>query len=341
MNFFEKYFIPKEENDYKPRFFGEASLFGLFLIIIIVFGIAVSGRLLIMRGNFPAAVLNAVLADLANQDRGSESLHTLAINTTLQKAAQMKADDMASKGYFAHQSPDGHTPWYWFQQAGYEFSYAGENLAVNFGDSADVNTAWMNSPGHRANILNGNFTEIGIATAQGVFEGRSTIFVVELFGSPAAQQVAIEAPIVTPISTSTLPKEKTLASKITIRTTAPTSTASVLSTIASSSVLGESGKSELFIAVQKESAAVPLTSVNAEFSFASLVKELATSPKKLLSFIYLILASLITIALVFMIFIEIRRQHALHVFYAAALLLLITILFYLYQSVLFAPLLIV
>jgi hypothetical protein len=97
---------------------------------------------------------------------------------------------MASKGYFEHTSPQGLTPWYWFENVGYNFSYAGENLAVNFSDSRDVTNAWMNSPEHRANILSGDFTQIGIATAQGVYNGQQVVFVVEEFGTPAAAPVA-------------------------------------------------------------------------------------------------------------------------------------------------------
>jgi hypothetical protein len=118
-------------------------------------------------------------------------------------AAQDKANDEATKGYFAHTSPQGLTPWYWFQQVGYNFDYAGENLAVNFSDSEDVTTAWMNSPEHRANILNTDFTQIGIAAAQGVYEGEPTTFVVEEFGTPAP--AAAPTPFVDTASAATAP----------------------------------------------------------------------------------------------------------------------------------------
>ncbi len=62
----------------------------------------------------------------------------LAVNPVLERAAQAKADDMAAKSYFSHNSPDGVTPWFWLNQAGYVFTYAGENLAANFSDSIDV-----------------------------------------------------------------------------------------------------------------------------------------------------------------------------------------------------------
>lgn len=145
-----------------------------------------------------AAVVSATLVDLANADRMAEGLQDLNVNPTLVAVAQAKANDMATKGYFAHTSPQGLDPWHWFKQEGYAFTYAGENLAVDFSDSADVERAWMDSPTHRKNVLDPKYTEIGIATAQGWFEGRYTTFVVQAFGAPAAatQQpiVAVEVP---------------------------------------------------------------------------------------------------------------------------------------------------
>src|SRR4029079_16600268 len=119
-----------------------------------------------LRSPETAAVISAVLVDLANGDRAQHGYGTLTLNSTHVAAAQAKANDMAAKGYFAHVSPDGTDPWHWFKEAGYQFDYAGENLAVNFVDSGDVNDAWMNSPTHRDNILNPHYTEIGIATAE-------------------------------------------------------------------------------------------------------------------------------------------------------------------------------
>lgn len=132
-----------------------------------------------------SAIYGAVLVNLTNQNRAASNVSALTINPLLEKAAQMKADDMAAKGYFAHNTPDGKTPWYWFEQAGYKYTYAGENLAVNFENSEDVETAWMNSRGHFLNIMNPKYTEIGIATSTGTYKGRTAIFVVQLFGAPA------------------------------------------------------------------------------------------------------------------------------------------------------------
>ncbi len=131
-----------------------------------------------------SAIYASVLATLANDGRQVEQTPELTISDLLTEAAQMKANDMVAKNYFAHNSPEGLTSWYWFDLVGYDYQYAGENLAVNFTESADVNQAWMNSPLHRANILNKKFTEIGIGTATGTYDGRPAIYVVQMFGTP-------------------------------------------------------------------------------------------------------------------------------------------------------------
>lgn len=131
-----------------------------------------------------SAIYASVLVNLTNRDRVLANVSELKVNPLLEKAAQMKADDMANRSYFAHNTPEGKTPWYWFNEAGYKYSYAGENLAVNFVDSEEVLTAWKNSRGHFLNIVNPKFTEIGIATSTGVYKGQTAIFVVQLFGTP-------------------------------------------------------------------------------------------------------------------------------------------------------------
>jgi uncharacterized protein YkwD len=158
------------------------SVFLLFLVIMVLISVP------LFRTNVLdslSAIYAAVLVNLTNQNRVAANVAELTVNPLLEKAAQMKADDMASKSYFAHNTPDGKTPWYWFEQAGYEYVYAGENLAVNFENSEDVETAWMNSRGHFLNIMNPKYTEIGIATSTGIYKNRTAIFVVQMFGTPS------------------------------------------------------------------------------------------------------------------------------------------------------------
>jgi len=138
-----------------------------------------------------AEVYPAVIVSLTNDDRQANSLSQLSRSAALDAIAKLKAEDMAAKGYFAHTSPEGRTPWYWFAQEGYQFIYAGENLAINYDDSQDVQNAWLNSPTHRQNIMNTNFTEMGVATATGLYNGKETTFVVEVFGMPATAKATI------------------------------------------------------------------------------------------------------------------------------------------------------
>jgi hypothetical protein len=132
---------------------------------------------------FLAAVLPALVVDYANTDRNLDKKSPLQINPLLAQAAQLKAEDMASRSYFSHEGPAGEAPWTWFDKVGYKYVYAGENLALDFFDSSAVNQAWMNSPKHRDNILDKNFTDIGVGMATGQFEGRESVFIVQFFGS--------------------------------------------------------------------------------------------------------------------------------------------------------------
>ncbi len=179
--------MPKSPRTKKIR--GDKILFEVALclsIVAIAFGLGIQTvpRIIMDAVDSTAAVISSSLVELVNFDRTSASVGRLKVNPLLEQAAQAKANDMATKGYFAHNSPDGTTPWHWFAQVGYDYVYAGENLAIDFFESADVEKAWMNSPLHRANIINADFTEIGIATAKGIYNGHETTFVVQMFGKP-------------------------------------------------------------------------------------------------------------------------------------------------------------
>lgn len=130
----------------------------------------------------------AIVLKWTNQYRADNGLATLAMNDLLVKAAQNKTDDMFKNQYFEHVSPSGVTPAQVVTSAGYKYNLTGENLALgDFKDEKDLVDAWMNSPGHRANILNKDFTEIGIATGLNTFEDRGkTWLAVQEFGKPLA-----------------------------------------------------------------------------------------------------------------------------------------------------------
>lgn len=100
--------------------------------------------------------------NLINQQRQNNGLSALKIDTELQKVARIKAQDMVDNNYFAHESPTYGTPFNMMKNFGISYTSAGENIAGNSSNSAAV-TAWMNSSGHRANILNGNYNYTGLA----------------------------------------------------------------------------------------------------------------------------------------------------------------------------------
>lgn len=123
--------------------------------------------------------------NLTNTERQRYGLPTLKENNILDKAAEDKAKNMFSENYWAHNSPSGKSPWVWFRQEGYDYVYAGENLARGFSTSKDTMDAWMASKmGHKENVLGSNYQEIGIAVEDGILNGEKTTLVVQLFGSP-------------------------------------------------------------------------------------------------------------------------------------------------------------
>lgn len=132
-----------------------------------------------------ASVLPGVVIALTNTDRVKNGSPLLLENSLLTKAAQMKADDMLARQYYSHTTPEGHTPLYFLDAVGYKYLNVGENLDLTYESTAeDVETAWLNSPAHRANLLLPQFTEIGVGTAEGEYQGEHITFVVELMATP-------------------------------------------------------------------------------------------------------------------------------------------------------------
>jgi hypothetical protein len=176
----------------KPCFLKVRSALLIFLIIVFVEFLFLANSVgKISFEQLLATIVPEKLIELTNVRREESGADTLIFNQLLKDAAKMKAEDMASKGYFAHTSPEGKTPWYWFDRVGYSYRYAGENLAVNFKESYEVDEAWMNSPTHRDNILSKKFEEIGIATATGEYKGKEAVFVVQLFGRRSEKETFI------------------------------------------------------------------------------------------------------------------------------------------------------
>jgi hypothetical protein len=129
-----------------------------------------------------------------NKSRTDNGLPALRSNETLNQAAQLKVQDMFAKQYFEHVSPDGKGPADVVNAVHYEYVAVGENLALgNFRNDEKLVEAWMNSPGHRANILSAKFTEIGIAVGKGRYEGRTVWLAVQTFAKPASDCPLVDA----------------------------------------------------------------------------------------------------------------------------------------------------
>lgn len=316
-NKIKNHFIPHTGNNHEPHFFRDKSIFFFFsLLIVIELVFLVQVFVIFDKTNFLASVLPGVLTAITNEDRASNNAGTLTTNELLQKAAQLKANDMAKRGYFAHNSPDGLTPWYWLDKVGYKYRYAGENLAVNFFESRDVAQAWMNSPTHRANIVKKEYTEIGIAVADGVFEGQNTVFVVQFFGTPKPTLPTI---IKTPIVNASPTQKPTTkpATKPTVTQTAPTDT-KVLSeetTDTTPSVIIEDSV--------KDSSVVETTE-NAP-SLKEKVQEILTSPLSSVAYTYRVIAMLFVVALLVFL-IKTERRHPLVIAKGSAMVAFIVFL---------------
>jgi len=120
---------------------------------------------------------------LTNIQREKKGLSLLISDQKLEQAAREKAKDMFAKDYWAHVSPIGTQPWSFITNAQYIYRYAGENLARDFSDPNSVVQAWMDSPSHRENLLNGRYEDIGVAVVDGKLGGRETTLVVQMFGT--------------------------------------------------------------------------------------------------------------------------------------------------------------
>lgn len=140
---------------------------------------------------FSSSITAEEVVAVTNAERARQGLDPLIVNQTLSQAALAKGQDMLSDQYWAHVAPDGVEPWDFMQSVGYSYVVAGENLARDFADSNTMMQAWMASPTHRANIVNGRYSEIGIAVIDGELLGTQTTLVVQMFGHRAEAQIPV------------------------------------------------------------------------------------------------------------------------------------------------------
>jgi hypothetical protein len=184
-NQFRNLLVPTEENKREPSLLS----FNAFIVLLVLGLVIIS--LPFGMSRYQMATLVSPLSfsaedmiRLTNEARIKVGLNALKQNNLLTNAADAKAVDMVTKGYFAHVSPDNKTPFDFIHDAGYDYYAAGENLALDFVSADDVQNALMNSLSHRTNILNKLYTDIGTAVVSGTYQNHPATFVVEYFGTP-------------------------------------------------------------------------------------------------------------------------------------------------------------
>lgn len=285
-----KHFIPHEGNDHMPHFLRTASVqFFLFALFGVQALFLVYTFVLLPSSAHFAAIFASVLVEDTNSERAKQGVAALHTNPLLEKSAQAKADDMATRGYFSHYTPEGDAPWKFIREAGYSYRTAGENLAVNFVDSHDVTEAWMNSPTHRANLLAGKYTEVGVATAHGTYKGKEAIFVVQHFGTPSDSAFSMSR---TNKPTAAVAAAKPASDTLVGITSNTTSTASTVIPVV--------------VAKEKSPTAVLGITIDEKPSFWA---KFITEPRHMTTLVQLGIAALALLSLLLAFFIRIRIQH--------------------------------
>jgi hypothetical protein len=207
-DFLHHLFIPRASNKHRSKLLHHDAL---VLAVAFLFAgfIFIQG----MHHEYPAVLGDSAsvtvddLLKYTNLQRQVNGLPPLKLNNDLTQAADMKGKDMFAKDYWAHVSPDGTTPWVFIKKSGYNYLYAGENLARGYDTSASVVDAWMHSPEHRDNLLSPHYTDIGFSVQTGTLVGYNTVLVVQEFGSPyttAGDSVGTQTP---PSANAAAPKE--------------------------------------------------------------------------------------------------------------------------------------
>ncbi len=183
--------LPHAANEFRPHLIRWYGIIAMLVVVSIAFAFTHTqqGGVLGVKANITATDL---LND-TNAERTKVGNAGLRYDEQLSSAAFLKAQDMFKRQYWAHNAPDGTTPWQWFGEAGYNYSYAGENLAKNFTSTDATVAAWMASTHHRENILNKNYTDVGFAVVDGTLEGKPTTLVVALYGAPASSVAGASA----------------------------------------------------------------------------------------------------------------------------------------------------
>lgn len=181
---FANYLLPHEKNNHKakllhPKFIFSFKVLFISVQLLLYFLPSYSPGVL----GYSSSIAPDEIVELTNMAREESGAGKLKIDSVLTKAALAKASDMFARNYWAHTAPDGTEPWHFFIQTGYQYKYAGENLARDFSNSEDVVKAWMASPTHRENLISPRYQDIGVAVVEGELDNVKTTLVVQFFGT--------------------------------------------------------------------------------------------------------------------------------------------------------------
>lgn len=158
----------------------------LLLVLLLACSAAVLAEDVVLTEITPESV-----TALMNEYRAQAGLLPLRLDSKLTRAAEGRMQEMADGGWWSHQSPEGTSPFVWLSIIDYKYSMAAENLATGFETVRLLVETWMESPGHRANILGGGYADCGVAVLDGSTTGPALgRAVVVLFGRRLAQTVA-------------------------------------------------------------------------------------------------------------------------------------------------------
>lgn len=184
----KNFLIPHRGNNHRAKILHTSSL-----VVVIILFLFVGVFATVIKKTHPEvlgisySISEPELISLVNSQRQAQGLAALSESPQLADAARRKAADMFAKNYWAHFAPDGSTsPWSFIKDAGYSYTFAGENLAKGFTDPGSIVTAWMSSPTHRENLLSDKYSEVGFAIVPGTLEGEETVLIVQMFGSRTA-----------------------------------------------------------------------------------------------------------------------------------------------------------
>jgi uncharacterized protein YkwD len=219
-------FLPCEQNNYRARLLSTPALIILAVFLFLFNTVA---------GTIPVQAVSAAigaedLLTLHNEERRKANLPPLRINAELMDSAQQKAEAMLELNCWSHYCPPDVEPWTFFTEAGYDYLYAGENLAEGYFNNEDVMVAWMNSPTHEENIVKPEYEEIGFGIVQGNYQGKENNIIIVVHFGTEMQHIGNTLPVTT---IAELPKPEILeprtgavlgTNEVTISGTAPEAT---------------------------------------------------------------------------------------------------------------------